>query len=396
MPTVTWAAFYVTITIALLTHVRSDKLEKVDTVASLYEEGTLAYLEERYPACVEKLEHALKKYNSHRKNTENCRLTCKYDVEGLEPLFPVDIEDLRFHEKNIKNTLCLINCKISTNGNNDNIDWDTQKIFEQKKPYEYLHLCYFKVNDKQRAASAAFTFLVSNPDNKIMSDVLQQYAALPEVEMKDVVNFEAKDYVYLYVYGVDAYQKKEWVTAINNMEESLVSYLHAEDECRAQCEGPFDPGWYPDFVPAMANHFTYVLRCKQRCKRRLGSLNGEMYDDLLASHYHYLQYAYFKKGNLNAACQAVASYLLFLPEDETMLANMRYYQALPKVQDDFFTPRDEAIRYAQRETYEKRILQYIKNEFHFNEQANKMKETKVDTASDNDSTANDIDTDVSV
>lgn len=39
------------------------------------------------------------------------------------------------------------------------------------------------------------------------------------------------------------------------MEESLASYLHAEDECRAQCEGPFDPGWYPDFVPAIASIF---------------------------------------------------------------------------------------------------------------------------------------------
>lgn len=41
------------------------------------------------------------------------------------------------------------------------------------------------------------------------------------------------------------------------MEESLASYLHAEDECRAQCEGPFDPGWYPDFVPAIASIFFY-------------------------------------------------------------------------------------------------------------------------------------------
>lgn len=37
------------------------------------------------------------------------------------------------------------------------------------------------------------------------------------------------------------------------MEESLVSYLQAEEECRAQCEGPFDPGWYPDFVPAISS-----------------------------------------------------------------------------------------------------------------------------------------------
>lgn len=55
------------------------------------------------------------------------------------------------------------------------------------------------------------------------------------------------------MYGADAYEKKDWDTAINNMEESLVSYLQAEEECRVQCEGPFDPGWYPDFVPAISS-----------------------------------------------------------------------------------------------------------------------------------------------
>lgn len=127
------------------------------------------------------------------------------------------------------------------------------------------------MNDKQKAASAAFTFLVNNPDDKMMVKNLKYYSGLPEVDMKDIINFEAKvyvathstlnnktnlqDYVYLYTYGSDAYQKKDWDTAINNMEESLASYLHAEDECRAQCEGPFDPGWYPDFVPAIASIF---------------------------------------------------------------------------------------------------------------------------------------------
>lgn len=96
------------------------------------------------------------------------------------------------------------------------------------------------------------------------------------------------------------------------MEESLVAYLQAEEECRAQCEGPFDQGWYPDFIPSISSeyfyyklhfaylyfildHFAYCLKCKQKCKTRLGSLNGEKHEDLLPSHYHYLQYAYFKR-----------------------------------------------------------------------------------------------------
>lgn len=45
-------------------------------------------------------------------------------------------------------------------------------------------------------------------------------------------------------------------------------------------------------------------------------------------------------GNLKEACQAVASYLLFYPDDEVMLDNMKYYRSLPKVTNDYFTPRE--------------------------------------------------------
>lgn len=45
-------------------------------------------------------------------------------------------------------------------------------------------------------------------------------------------------------------------------------------------------------------------------------------------------------GNLKAACAAVASYLLFLPADETMLHNKDYYSFQPKVTEEYFTPRE--------------------------------------------------------
>lgn len=63
----------------------------------------------------------------------------------------------------------------------------------------------------------------------------------------------AQDYVYLYVHGADAYETKDWNDVVRYMEESLESYLQAENECRAQCEGPFDHGWFPDFVPSMSS-----------------------------------------------------------------------------------------------------------------------------------------------
>lgn len=59
--------------------------------------------------------------------------------------------------------------------------------------------------------------------------------------------------MYLYVYGSTAYENKNWDAVIQYMEESLTWYLLAENQCRAQCEGPFDQGWYPDLIPSIAS-----------------------------------------------------------------------------------------------------------------------------------------------
>lgn len=53
------------------------------------------------------------------------------------------------------------------------------------------------------------------------------------------------------------------------MEESLVSYLQSEEECRSQCEGPFDHGWYPDFVPSISSKFI-LLKDFYVCKIKKG------------------------------------------------------------------------------------------------------------------------------
>lgn len=44
-------------------------------------------------------------------------------------------------------------------------------------------------------------------------------------------------------------------------------------------------------------------------------------------------------GNLEDACAAAATYLMFLPADETMLENVEYYKSLPKVETSMFQPR---------------------------------------------------------
>lgn len=42
---------------------------------------------------------------------------------------------------------------------------------------------------------------------------------------------------------------------------------------------------------------------------------------------------------LEKTCSAVASYLLFHPDDETMLSNKQYYSKQAGVSEDWFVPR---------------------------------------------------------
>lgn len=72
-------------------------------------------------------------------------------------------------------------------------------------------------------------------------------------------------------------------------------------------------------------------------------------------------------GNIEKACQATASYLLFFPNDETMLENKEFYLTLDGVTQDMFVPRPEAVRYYERDEGEKALLLFIEENFQFDE-----------------------------
>ena len=75
----------------------------------------------------------------------------------------------------------------------------------------------------------------------------------------------------------------------------------------------------------------------------------------------------FLVGNLFKACQATASYQLFFPDDETMEENKNFYLTLPEVTKDMFQPRPEALLYYERYKAEKALIDYIEENFQFDE-----------------------------
>ena len=87
---------------------------------------------------------------------------------------------------------------------------DIRTFFEERKPYDFLQLCYYQVGKHQDAANAAFTNLAVNAEVRekkcklakkrdwqffqaeVMRENLNYYLALPSVVKGDVVDLEAK------------------------------------------------------------------------------------------------------------------------------------------------------------------------------------------------------------
>lgn len=338
------------------------------TLSELYESAVEAYLNEEWDECIKRFTKALHGYKIYKQTLIKCRRNCAMEAEGWQPFYPENIEDLHFYEKKVRETLCLMKCNqdykdIANKEKLKRLPVDMERKFIEHRVYEYLHICYYQKNHFQDAANAVFTFLVMHPHHNMSANNLKYYLTLPGVHADNVLNLEMSHFLNAYTTGVSEYEKQNYKKSVKLFENSLRDYLNSENECRIYCEGPFDQGWHPEFTSLLANHFAYSLKCKRSCSRLLNYVNGENRDDLLKSHYNYLQFAYYKLGNLVAVAKAVESYLLFDPVDETMLNNKKYYLGLPKVKEEYFVPREEALAYMKRQEYERRILRYISEEF---------------------------------
>lgn len=134
-----------TLIICLIAHV---EIRADVSPALLYDTGVKDYLDNNDDGCVEKLERALELYNKYSGKLRRCNLQCHAEIDYDEPLYKIDVEDLLHYERTIKNTLCLLKCKQKNNilGVWDQIDDHVIDIFEKRKPYEYLHVCYAHVS----------------------------------------------------------------------------------------------------------------------------------------------------------------------------------------------------------------------------------------------------------
>ncbi|KAG8191685.1 hypothetical protein JTE90_016472 [Oedothorax gibbosus] len=332
----------------------------------LYKSGVDAYLENRWKDSVSSIERSIEDFIYFNTILLRCRKKCQREDFHILPNETDPSSSLWGLQTVItERALCLMKCQKSYFPSRPKASKETDEAFEKKVPYNYLQLCYFKIEELEKAASCAYTFLIHNPDHEVMKANLQYYMSLPELKVEKVKYLEPKDYQDLFLKGAQLYMDGKYAGSNEVIELSLKEYLIAEEECRLQCEGPMLEKYNEELYVAITNHLTYALRCKLGCPEKLSYMYGQKHDYLFASHYHYLQFSYYKTMQLEKTCSAVASYLLFHPDDETMLTNKEFYSKQAGVSEEWFTPREDAKEYYNRYNRENNMLKAIEKHFQF-------------------------------
>nr|XP_045620540.1 prolyl 3-hydroxylase 1-like isoform X2 [Procambarus clarkii] len=311
-----------------------------------------------------------------------CRRKCSGESAAGKLMSAKLSEDDRFYERAVYNTLCVVKCKKSIFGSRMDriVEGNINEDFHNRKPYDYLQLCYFKVDEFKKAADAAATVLAVQPDHEVMKTNLKYYLAEGPLNAEDVLNLELQEYGKEFIKGNVAYNNGDYKTTIIHMEKSLALFYDAMEDCRHLCENPFDQGWFPDFISSLANHYTFTLRCKRRCTWQLSNLYGEIMDDFFYSYFNYLQYSYYKEGDTEKACEAVATALFVNPTDEVQIRNKQFFIIDEGVSEDLFVPRKDAVAFIEREDFEEKLMEYIETHFVF------LKDDDFDDDDDSDAT----------
>lgn len=325
--------------------------------------GKTAYSEERWYECTAFMKRALEDYKYERSITVFCRKKCQRLMPSWDYSYAPPTSELKYLDRILKKSLCLQRCRIEKFGPRPNVRIAKEELdeYDRMEPYHFLQLCYWKLGDLEHAVSAAYTYLTRNPGHQIMSENLQFYSKQNKFSEDMLKNLEIEEYQKLYMEGANAYDAQDYMEVIDKFEKGLEDYWLAHEDCRLECESHFFPSNIeaPEFYVALGRLYGDVLACKTNCSRKLNMIRGNYIADFIPSHFHYLQFAYWKNSQTKKACEAVATYLLFYPEDDTMLYNKKFYRDTFDLEEVIFTPRKDVLRHYKRQILESRLLNFI-------------------------------------
>lgn len=334
---------------------------KLSLIEKTYDKGIKAYAGERWSECISQFEESLHLYKHYRGMILNCRLKC--NTRNYVSKIKENIEDLMIYEKLFNKRNCLNECreKVFEDAHlHKHLEEFVLHNMQARKPYEYLHMCYFQMNMLPKAASATYTYLVAHPNDETMKHNLKYYINQPEVDAGEVVDLLIEDYMLHYNLGIKAYSKNNWVDTITHMEEVLKDYFSSENNCRMECEQQPEQEQSPEFLITVSNTMASMLHCHQLCQDKLKVMRYNSGLEFVSDILNYLQISYYNVNKYEEAAKALSSYLVLIPDDEDMLQNKKIYSKL--VDETAFIDRSDIVYYYKRDIYEKMLLQMFHGE----------------------------------
>ncbi|XP_069598205.1 prolyl 3-hydroxylase 1 [Ranitomeya imitator] len=342
----------------------------------LYDSGVQAYYREDWPSVILSMEKALRNRELLRRHRITCRMQCANTSDySAQPPGRGPLQDLSLFQRVLERAACVRGCERHNMGAPDTYFMASEELeleFRKRSPYNYLQVAYFKIHKLDKAVAAAHTFFIGNPDHMEMRQNLEYYKMMAGVSDSDFRDLEAKPHMHQFRLGVRYYTDEESATAITYFEKALEEYLVADVECRSLCDGPYDYDGYnfldysADLFQSITDHYVQVMSCRQGCVSELATQPGKdkPTDDFLASHFNYLQFAYYNTENYTQAIQCAKTYLLFHPNDEVMTQNLAYYSAvLGEDAAALIQPREDIQAYITRSLLEKELLYFAYDVF---------------------------------
>ncbi|KJH52101.1 hypothetical protein DICVIV_01680 [Dictyocaulus viviparus] len=328
----------------------------------LYQYGKYEYTDGNWHDCVAFMKRAMDDFQYYEDEIVWCRRKCGQQVELPEDNF------LSQKHAQSERALCLLRCKRErfTEERPPLEKMSTYFDFVERKPFQYLHICHWRLGELAKAVQSAYTFLVQNPNDKDTLDGLAFYMQQPGYHDDMLVDLLRRPYEERFISGVQAYEEEDWSKCVDDLELSLEKTIDEDSRCRLLCEDKID--WSaingnPEIDVLLTSMQASVIRCQHNCLYRLALINGHNVGKLPAVHYEYLHYCQYKLMRGSEAARSVANYLLF--DDDPMMRRNKYLYAKQYKSNDLFVPDQGMIWFHKQRTLEERYLSFIDEKFRY-------------------------------
>uniref|UniRef100_A0A8D3AEJ8 procollagen-proline 3-dioxygenase n=2 Tax=Scophthalmus maximus TaxID=52904 RepID=A0A8D3AEJ8_SCOMX len=341
-----------------------------------YYSGVRAYFDGDWTKAAELLEKSIATKESLLTVRRRCHAEC--EAAGTGALHKLDSEegslwDLWALDWVQQRAECLRFCvgRSVTPAGQLPVSSDIEYEFGTRNPYNYLQVTYYKLEKLQKAASAAHTYFVANPNHLEMRNNIEKYRRMEGVteEAFQDREIENEKHWVLYDAAVQYEASSDWARASKQWKACVNETLRQTEECRVQCEVasqrlPEDRG--VDSVDGMfekaAALSLSLLSCRQYCVTQVATRPGRIsaQENYLPTQLEHLHIAQFKAGDISGAVQTLRSLLLFYPTDAASLDNLQlYHETLGGDTEPPGTqPAQEIVRYVSRSLQEKKLLYF--------------------------------------